>query len=246
MVQGWGIRSGPVRFQLHSCPRRVQSGMTYFRTLVAVLVFAVAMAFVEAAVVVYLRTIYGFTGFETVLQGMSPDHLAVELFREAATIVMLAMVSLLVGRHGWERFGYFIILFGTWDIFYYIWLKATIGWPPSLTEWDVLFLIPVPWTGPVIAPILISGLMINTGIWLTNLYARGLRFRATSVTWVLVILGIGIILYSFMKDARLVMEHRLPDEYWYSLLAIGLVLIFVGFWHGYKRAVQLEPAGEAT
>src|SRR3989304_4819791 len=129
-----------------------------------VTVFAVAMAFVESAVVVYLRVIYYPEGFRFPLKLIMDDTIMVELYREIATLFILLAVAVLAGRRLWERFAWFMLAFGVWDIFYYIWLNVLISWPSSLSEWDILFLIPVPWIGPVSAPISISLLMILAGI----------------------------------------------------------------------------------
>ena len=122
------------------------------RTILLVSVFAVAFALVESSVVVYLRLLYYPEGFAFPLKPALMSHVAVEVSREVATIVMLAVVGLIAGRSRWQRFSYFMIAFGVWDIFYYVWLKIMLNWPASLLDWDVLFLIPVPWIGPVVAP----------------------------------------------------------------------------------------------
>ena len=134
------------------------------RTTLWVVVYAIAMAFVEAAVVVYLRQILapGDPTVSTPTTGVSAIPV-VEAFREAATIVMLLAVGVLAGGDTWERFLWFSCAFGIWDIFYYVWLRVLIGWPVSVFSWDVLFLIPVPWTAPVLAPVIISlGLVVGS------------------------------------------------------------------------------------
>ena len=82
--------------------------------------FAIAFAFVESSVVVYLRAIYYPDGFTFPLRLIEQEHLFVEILREAATIIMLVAVGFLAGRTGWQRFGFFLICFGVWDIFYYV------------------------------------------------------------------------------------------------------------------------------
>ena len=119
--------------------------ISYYKKLVWLALFAIAMAYFEAAVVVYLRELFYPDYFPFPLKFIPLNLLAIELFREAATLVMLTAVAVVVGKKFWERFGYMIILFGVWDIFYYVWLKVTIGWPVSLQDWDILFLIPIPW-----------------------------------------------------------------------------------------------------
>ena len=87
----------------------------------------------------------------------------VELVREAATLVMLVTIGMLAGRTRHAQVGYTAVAFGVWDIFYYVFLGMIGGWPRSLFDWDILFLLPVPWWGPVLAPVSIALLMIVGG-----------------------------------------------------------------------------------
>lgn len=152
-----------------------------------VTLFATAMGYLESAVVVYLRTLYYPDGFPIPVKiGIIPIRftripefearmpqsiLRTEIWREVATIVMLACLALLVGETSLQVLGTFLLAFGVWDISYYIFLKVLIGWPESLKTLDVLFLIPVPWIGPVWLPISISTLMVIAGTGI--LLARG-------------------------------------------------------------------------
>src|ERR1035438_4418730 len=89
--------------------------------------------------------------------------LSVEIAREAATIVMLVSVALVAGgRASWLPS--FAIAFGTWDIFYYVFLKLLLHWPASIMTWDILFLVPVPWAAPVLAPVVVSVTIIGAGL----------------------------------------------------------------------------------
>lgn len=197
--------------------------------------FAVAMAAVEAAVVVYLRALYYPEGFDVILKAFSNQHIAVEIGRELATLVMLLTVAGILGRERWERFGWFVFLFGIWDIFYYVWLKVMIDWPLTFTDWDILFLIPAPWVGPVVAPILVSCLMIYVGIALTRIYKRNRRFRALPTTWGLALAATAVILYTFLRDSEYVAAGVSPEAYLYPLLAVGLLLYSIAFWWSYRR-----------
>ncbi len=162
--------------------RRI-NGSVWTRFAVVAL-FAMAMAFMEAAVVVYLRTLFHITGelvrsapgtkevwfslpFFTLLKPgalvsvLPESRIAyIEVAREAATIVMLVCVGWLAGRTLRSRAAFFLSAFGVWDIGYYAFLRALIGWPGSLRTPDVLFLIPGPWVAPVFLPISISVVMI--------------------------------------------------------------------------------------
>jgi hypothetical protein len=146
------------------------------RQLVILAIFACAFGFVEAAVVVYLRAatglLPGFTGswsdlrsspgYEqaTLLSQFPQNLLTIEIYREAATIIMLAAVALLAASRASARWAAFLWVFALWDITYYAGLWATVRWPASLTDLDVLFLIPVPWIAPVWFPLFVSALTL--------------------------------------------------------------------------------------
>ncbi len=207
------------------------------KQLTVVLLFAVAMAYVEAAVVVYLRQLYYPGGFSFPLQPMPNVFIAVELGREFATLVMLATVTWLAGRTSWSRFAWFLAAFGVWDIFYYIWLKVTLDWPASILDWDILFLIPLPWIGPVIAPVLIAVLMIVAGLMILRIENRGRSFKPPQSTWIISLIGTGIILYSFMHDTDATLRFQHPEPYAYSLLIVGLVCYLIAMALSYRRTL---------
>jgi hypothetical protein len=147
-----------------------------WRKLLTLAVFGAAFGFVEAAVVVYLRTAAGALGNESstiseLRHSSSTYQIAVaslaqfpqslrtiEVFREAATMIMLGSVALLSGARAKERWACFLWVFAAWDLTYYAGLWATMRWPSSLSDYDVLFLIPVPWVSHVWFPVLVSGL----------------------------------------------------------------------------------------
>jgi len=148
----------------------------YNKRFVAVTIFAIAMAFLEAAVVEYLRQLYYPEGFSFPLKMIPMNIYFVELGREAATIIMLAAIGYLAGKNFLTRFSAFIIAFGVWDIFYYVFLKLILNWPSSLFDWDILFLIPLPWIGPVLAPVIISVLLIFAGyiVWWCDAHQKAI------------------------------------------------------------------------
>lgn len=159
------------------------------------------MAWVEAAVVFYLRTVIDR------IEPYQPDPFPVignlapaELVREAATLVMLLTVGWLAGRSWRSRIGYTAVAFGFWDIFYYVFLKRMCGWPHSLLDWDVLFLLPLPWWGPVLAPVLIALLMIFWGTLASQLELRRPDWRNARRVWLLNVIGTSLALYLFMAD----------------------------------------------
>ena len=126
-------------------------------------IFGIAMAHLEGVVVVYLRKALGIINTESnksLLEVFPKQYLLIERTREAATIIMLAVLSYLVGNAWLEIVMCFLWTFAFWDLFYYISLYAMIKWPPKLTTTDVLFLIPKPWIAPVWFPIGISSITI--------------------------------------------------------------------------------------
>ncbi|MBI4681783.1 MAG: hypothetical protein HY757_01580 [Nitrospirae bacterium] len=197
--------------------------------------FAIAMAYVESAVVVYLRAIFHPEGFAFPLKAFNDYKIKVEVFREAATMIMLLTVAHLAGKKFWERFAYFMLSFGVWDIFYYVWLKVLLDWPASLFDWDVLFLIPLPWIGPVIAPLSIAILMIIFSILMARKFHKGSDFRPAPISYVLALAGMIIVLYSFMYDIAATLHGQMPKPYRYELLIIGDVLFVAAFWIAYIK-----------
>ena len=186
--------------------------------------YAVAMAYVEAAVVVYLRALYYPQGFAFPLAPLPPDMVGIEIGREAATLVMLLAVAMLAGREGWERFLAFCVSFGVWDLFYYVWLWLLLRWPPSLFTWDVLFLIPVPWTGPVLAPVIVSVLLVAGGLLLWRKRARGEPVRFPIPLKILLLTGTLLVLGSFVLDFRLVLRQMEPPPFRWGLFGTGVGL----------------------
>ena len=134
------------------------------RPRTALILYAVAMGYLEAAVVVYLRALYYPEGFSFPLKPMDTGILAVEIGREAATLVMIFALAWAAARSGWQTLTGFALVFGVWDITYYAGLRILLDWPASLLEPDVLFLIPTVWVGPVWAPLLIA-LPMSSAAW---------------------------------------------------------------------------------
>jgi hypothetical protein len=166
-----------------------------------VVVFAIGMAWVEAACVYYLRVmvdrINPYQADPLPIRGVLGQ---VELVREAATLVMLLTIGMLAGRTWHTRLAYAAIAFGVWDIFYYVFLKLICDWPKSLFDWDVLFLLPLPWWGPVLAPASIAMLMIVWGTLVTQ-STDPESVYASSRWWLVSWSGIVLALYAFMADS---------------------------------------------
>jgi hypothetical protein len=201
-------------------------------------IYAAAMAYVESAVVVYLRALYYPHGFVFPLVLLPAGMAAVELGREAATIVMLLGVAALASDDRWDWFLAFCYAFGVWDIFYYVWLWAFVRWPPSLFTWDILFLIPVPWVSPVLAPLLVSAALIASSVALSRLKRRGARLRFTAPVWTAAVAGGAMVLGSFTIDFLTVVRGGVPAPFRWGLFAAGVGVAAAGLLVGVSR---LEP-----
>ncbi len=198
-----------------------------------VVLYAAAMAWVESAVVFYLRSMMDR------LEPYQPNPLpiiggfaSVELPREFATLVMLFAVGFLAGRTWRARLGYAAIAFGVWDICYYVFLKVIYGWPHSLLDWDILFLLPMPWWGPVLAPVLIALLLILWGTFASQFERTQTPALANWRVWVLNFIGVMLALYVFMADS-IAASHRgldairtlLPEQFNWPLFCMALALM---------------------
>jgi hypothetical protein len=193
-----------------------------------VAVYAVAMALLEAVVVIYLRGQLQLTGDHVRLGG----YARLEIWREAATLAMLVAVGWLAGTGGLERLAYGVFAFGLWDIFYYAWLKFFIDWPASLLDWDVLFLIPLRWWGPVLAPVSIAALMSITAVLAVLRLAQGQPLRVTPGRTLTLLLGGLLALYVFMADAlhallagRADWNHVRPSPFDWPLFLLALLMM---------------------
>jgi hypothetical protein len=172
------------------------------RRWTTVVVFAIAMALLEAAVVTYLRTFLDRVDpYQPSPLPLPGGLIRIEIAREMATVIMLGSTAWLAGRNWRARFGYFLIAFGVWDIFYYVFLAPMSGWPRSLLDWDVLFLIPLPWWGPVLAPTLIAALMVIGGTMITQFGKGVAALWPGPVWWVISFGGALLALYVFMADS---------------------------------------------
>ena len=200
---------------------------------ITVFAFAIAMAWVESAVVFYLRThIDRIVPYQTyplpIIGGFGP----IEFTREFATMVMLFTVGALAGKTWRARWGYSAIAFGVWDIFYYVFLKVMCDWPHSLFDWDILFLIPLPWWGPVLSPVLIAALMVLWGTLVTQFERAHPPALSNGRVWAVTSIGAALALYVFMMDALRIsgqgldaLRNLLPVEFNWSLFLVALALL---------------------
>lgn len=219
-------------------------------------VFSIAMGLLECAVVVYIRELYYPAGFSFPLVIISNRVAVTELLRETATLIMIMGIAYFTGKNFITRFGSFLYVFAIWDIFYYIFLWLILGWPESLFTWDVLFLIPVIWVGPVVAPVIVSLTMIMYAFifWHKNQQSVNLKLKKSD--WLLLISASLIIILSFtwdfmdyllgiynlkeifsLNNAALInlSTHYIPMHFNWILFSAGELLLIITICLFYKR-----------
>jgi len=222
------------------------------------IIFSVSMGFLEAIVVVYIREIYYPGGFQFPLKELPPRIIVIEFVREISTLLMLGSVAWISGKTILKRLSVFIFIFGIWDIMYYVGLKIFIDWPESLLTWDILFLIPIAWVSPVLAPVLCSLLMIAMALLLdfrmTNNNLKKLKIKEL----VLMFSGVTVIYFTFTVDfgMMIINGHYLrkyftlaenrefleiltswkPSHYNWLIFTLGILIICAGIFLINKRS----------
>jgi len=212
------------------------------RFLIAVL-FVIAFAYIEAAVVVYLRTIFYPAGFNFPILdfGTTPlwkQLLITEIGRETATLVIIFTGSWLIGHNLRQRVAYWLTIFAIWDIFYYIWLKALINWPASIMDWDILFLIPMAWAGPVLAPVIVSLTMLIFAVIILYRDYRGKTLRMTPPIYLGFILAGLIIIISFCIAGLHMTKPGYQLYFYWPLFITGEILAILLFLHCCRPTAQ--------
>lgn len=201
--------------------------MKFRNAAISVVVFATAMAYMESAVVVYLQRALGITPdrlFPLQNGDIVGNLAAIEVGREFATLIMLAAIGWMLGRSWVDRLAWTSVAFGIWDIGYYFWLWIFIGWPHSPATWDVLFLIPVPWAGPVWAPIVVSAALIGFGLAAARRAGQG---RPPQVRWIYTAGAIGggaVVVTSFAANAPALLAGEMPGWFPWPVFVAGMAV----------------------
>jgi hypothetical protein len=212
--------------------------------------FALAFGLVEASVVLYLReaavpgsTLHGaYADPRVILVSLPSRVVALEMTREAGTLVLLAAVACLAGRSVADRLGAFFLSFGIWDLTYYAVLRAVSGWPESFRTVDVLFLIPRPWVAPVWAPATVAGLFVLGGSYLYWTADTERRYRWTD--FVPAIASASLVVAAFLAGSDAVVHQRMPTHFplWLFWSGVGLgVGWFLGVERHAVRAARTKP-----
>jgi hypothetical protein len=190
-------------------------------------ILGLTIGWFEASIVVYLRELYYPNGFAFPIVAMPARIAWVEIIREAASILLLMAAACVAANTSLQRFARFMLLFGIWDLAYYVFLKLTLGWPASLSDWDVLFLIPAPWIGPVWAPSLISVLLVLVGSYLIWTPDRPRRYRPAH--YALAILAGAIATSSFLVEWSFIVEKKSPLSFPAFPFWLGVIMGSVVF-----------------
>lgn len=201
--------------------------MRFRSAALTVIVFAVAMAFMESAVVVYLQRALAIRPDELFPLRSADDVgslAAIEAGREAATLVMLVAVGCLAGRRSVDRLAWTAVAFGVWDIGYYVWLWVFIGWPQTPGTWDVLFLIPSPWTGPVWAPVAVSSALVAFGMAAAFRTGTGRPPRIGRAVGGAAALGGAVVVLSFLANGPALLSGGPPGWYPWPVFWLGMAL----------------------
>ncbi len=222
------------------------------------IIFAVSMGFLEAIVVVYIRELYYPEGFQFPLKELPPRLIIIEWVREISTLFMLGSVAWITGKNFLKRLSAFLFLFGIWDIVYYIGLKIFLDWPESLLTWDILFLIPITWVGPVLAPVLCSLLMIAMAIIFDYRKINNNLQKLEIKELVFLFSGAAVIYFTFTVDFGMILingnflKHFFtlpespefieiltswePSTFNWGIFSLGIGLICVGIFQVNKRS----------
>lgn len=225
-----------------------------WRILAVLVLFGVSFGFVESTIVIYLRELY-----EPLAQAYYPHRdpsdlfplvtldqlesadgaylrlLKIEVMREAATMAMLVSVGLAVGWNFHTRFAALVVAFGIWDIFYYVFLKVLIDWPSGLFDWDLLFLIPLPWVGPVLAPLLVAISMVVAGMMVISRERADRPITVGWTNWMAMTVGALIIIIAFCWDYRHIMDGGMPRAFPWAIFLAGIATGLAGFFRALVR-----------
>jgi hypothetical protein len=216
------------------------------KNIVWLVLFSIAMGFLEGAVVIYLRALYYPNGFVFPLILMSDTNALVELLREVATIVMLLGIGMLAGRTANQRLAFFLMSFAIWDIFYYVFLWLVLDWPQTIMEWDILFLVPVLWVGPVITPILITITMLALSVVLLK-REQGM----SKIEWSLIVIGSLVVVLSWtiefqqfsnsIGDVKKAVSTYVPQNFPWMIFFLGEAILITAiylFWRRTQTAIK--------
>jgi hypothetical protein len=204
------------------------------------ILFGVALGFFEASVVVYLRALVYPGAPLFPMKTMPLSILTVELLREFFSIVLIWSAAVLAGRTRALKFAAFLILFGVWDVFYYVFLRLLIHWPATWTDWDILFLIPVPWVAPWTAPALCAATLVVFGYGMYKLWSKGYPMPIAREDILVGAVASVPIMISFFWETSTVLHGGVPAHYPWALLFLGLALAWAWALLRYRKYTRFK------
>jgi hypothetical protein len=227
--------------------------------------FGIVFGYLEAATVVYIRLVY-----EPIHQRLFPEREADDLFplfsfeqwaregpaclqtpalevgRELGTVAAVALVALAVGQSYRQWAASFFLALGVWVWSYYGWLKVMVGWPHSLSDWDLIFAAPLPWVGPVGAALTVGATMVVTSGCFVWKEVAGQPLKAGRWGWLALGGGSLTLTGAFWWDYRNVLASQYPQPFNWILLVAGLSLVLLGMVMAWLRSTNAEPEPTAT
>jgi hypothetical protein len=208
--------------------------VTILKRFCIAVVFGIAFGYIEAAIVVYLREIFYPGGFTFPLDLYAMDAFGkrlplTEVGRETSTIILILSACWLFGKNLQQRIAYFLTIFAVWDIFYYIWLKVLLDWPASIMDWDILFLIPLPWAGPVLAPVLTSMVMLLAAWIMLYRDNTGRPVKASLLEFLILAAGGFTVVVSFCIAGQHTEQANYAKYFYWPTFTIGLLLTIAAF-----------------
>jgi hypothetical protein len=230
------------------------------RLLVILVLFGVVVGYLEAATVVYIRVMYE-PMHKRLFPDRAPDDLfpafsfeqwareapayvrspVMEVVREIGTVLALALVALAVAPTVRRWAATVFLLLGVTGWSFYLWLKVLMGWPHSLSDWDVIFIVPLPWVGPVWAPLAAYTAMAAAPGWFFWSEAVGRPLRAGPVGWLLLLAGGLVMMAPFCWDYQHLASGGYPRAFNGAVLAAGLLLVFAGLVFAWRRGAKMRP-----
>jgi hypothetical protein len=233
------------------------------RALILLSLFAIVTGYIEAAAVAYIRSIYEpiharlfperdpddllplFT-FEQ-WREQAPPYLrspVLEIVRETATVVALVLVALATTPtlRRWPATFFLMLGISGWS--YYLSLKALIGWPHSLEDWDLIFMVPLPWVGTVWAALVCYTAMIVAAAWFFGAEATGRPLRSGPFGWLLLLTGSLVTAAPFCWDVQHIVSGGYPRPFNGLVLAAGLALVLAGLLYAWKRSARTATSAQ--
>jgi hypothetical protein len=120
-------------------------------------------------------------------------------------------------------------------------------------DWNLLFLIPLPWWGPVLAPCCIATLMIMGGTLVTQFIRDAKRLWPGGWAWMISFCGAAVALYVFMTDTLhavsqgvVAVRNVLPASFNWSLFMGALVLMAMPVLQVMRKVWQLKAVASQT